>query len=72
MVWFRALLSKNERLTSTIDKVMRQFEILEGELKTQKLAKIELLDFGLYFLLVSWERENVEINFTWKFEGSPV
>ena len=53
MVWFRALLSKNERLTSTIDKVMRQFEILEGELKTQKLAKIELLDFGLYFLLVS-------------------
>ena len=54
-----SLLSKDELLTSHIDKVMG-FQSLEGGLKIRKLAKYGFLDSGFYFLKKMREGNSVK------------
>ena len=54
-----SLLSKDELLTSHIDKVMG-FQSLEGGLKIRKSAKYGFLDSGFYFLKKMREGNSVK------------
>ena len=54
------LLSKDEPLTSNIDKVMG-FEVLEGGLKIRKLANIGFLGSAFIFKLKTRKGKSIQI-----------